>query len=92
VARKAVIAASLPIRRGLDENEAAVYLSFSPSFFRKLVAEKRMPRPRLADGRRVWDVEELDIAFKLLPREGGDAEPIFETEGQGANPWDDVLR
>ena len=92
--RKAVIAASLPIRRGLDENEAAVYLSFSPSFFRKLVADKRMPRPRLAEGRRVWDVEELDLAFKALPREGGDAEPIFETagHGQGANPWDDVLR
>jgi hypothetical protein len=53
-----------------------------------------MPRPRLADGRRVWDVAELDIAFRLLPREGGDADPIFEGEGQeqGANPWDDVLR
>ena len=35
-------------------------------------AEGRMPRPRLADGRRIWDVEELDLAFKALPREGGD--------------------
>jgi excisionase family DNA binding protein len=82
VARKAVIAASLPIRRGLDENEAAVYLSFSPSFFRKLVAEKRMPRPRVAGGRRVWDVEELDLAFKSLPREGDDDAPT--------NPWDEL--
>jgi hypothetical protein len=91
---KAVIAGRLPIRRGLDENEAAIYLSFSPSFFRKLVGEGRMPRPRLADGRRVWDVEELDLAFKALPREGGDAEPIFAAEDrQGAsNPWDDLLR
>jgi hypothetical protein len=56
VRRKSVIAASLPIRRGLDENEAAVYLSFSPSFFRKLVAAKQMPRPRLAGGRRIWGV------------------------------------
>jgi hypothetical protein len=40
----------LPVRRGLDENEAALYLSFSPSLFRKLVAEKRMPRPRLIGG------------------------------------------
>ncbi len=77
---KAVIAGRLPIRRGLDENEAAVYLSFSPSFFRKLVTDGRMPRPRLADGRRVWDVEELDLAFKALPREGGDAEPIFTSQ------------
>ena len=81
MARKAVIAASLPIRRGLDENEAAVYLSFSPSFFRKLVADRRMPRPRLADGRRIWDVEELDLAFKSLPREGGEI-----------NPWDELKR
>ncbi len=91
---KAVIAARLPVRRGLDENEAAIYLSFSPSFFRKLVAEKRMPRPRLAEGRRVWDVEELDLAFKALPREGGEAEVIFvaQEREEVPNPWDDVLR
>jgi hypothetical protein len=91
---KALIASRLPVRRGLDENEAAIYLSFSPSFFRKLVAEKKMPRPRLAEGRRIWDVEELDLAFKALPREGGDAEPIFvaEEREEVVNPWDDVLR
>ena len=31
---KAYIAGRLPVRRGLDESEAAVYLSFSPTFFR----------------------------------------------------------
>jgi hypothetical protein len=77
VVRKAIIAARLPVRRGLDENESAVYLSLSPSFFRKLVGERRMPRPRLADDRRIWDVEELDLAFKALPREGGDGDAIF---------------
>jgi hypothetical protein len=46
-------------------------------FFRKLVEQKRMPRPRIAGGRRIWDVDELDLAFKALPREGGDAGPIF---------------
>ena len=71
----------LPVsRRGLDENEAAVYLSLSPSFFRKLVTDGRMPRPRLIGVRRIWDVEELDLAFKALPREGGDAEPIFTSQ------------
>jgi excisionase family DNA binding protein len=90
---KASIAGRLPVRRGLDESEAAVYLSLSPSFFRKLIAEGCMPRPRLAGGRRVWDVEELDLAFKALPREGGDTEPLFvETEHEkGSNPWDGVL-
>jgi excisionase family DNA binding protein len=74
---KEFISRRLPIRRGLDENEAAMYLSLSPSFFRKLVEQKRMPRSRIAGGRRIWDVDELDLAFKSLPREGGDADPIF---------------
>jgi hypothetical protein len=86
VPTKALIAGRLPVRRGLDENEAAIYLSFSPSFFRKLVAERRMPRPRVANGRRVWDVEELDLAFKALPREGGEGEPIFDAN---ADSWAD---
>jgi hypothetical protein len=64
------IAAHLPVRRGLDEAEAAVYLSFSPSFFRQLVIERIMPQPRVIKSRRIWDVEELDVAFKALPREG----------------------
>lgn len=75
------------MRRGLDENEAAVYLSLSPSFFRKLVELKLMPRPRLAGARRIWDIDELDLAFKALPREGGNAEPIF-TSSEG-NSWED---
>jgi hypothetical protein len=74
---KSSIAARLPVRRGLDECEAAVYLSISPSFFRKLVNAKAMPRPRIVGSRRIWDVEELDLAFKSLPREGGDAELAF---------------
>ena len=84
---KASIAGRLPVRRGLDENEAAVYLSLSPSFFRKLVADGSMPRPRIAGGRRIWDVDELDLAFKALPREGGEAEPIFAS-GNG-DSWAD---
>jgi excisionase family DNA binding protein len=86
---KGSIAARLAVRRGLDENEAAVYLSLSPSFFRKLVEEKRMPRPRIAGTRRIWDVEELDLAFKALPREGGEAEVIFGCEGDS---WADFGR
>jgi excisionase family DNA binding protein len=83
---KAAVAGRLPVRRGLDESEAAVYLSLSPSFFRKLVAEQRMPRPRIAGGRRIWDVEELDLAFKALPREGGEAEVIFAEQ---TDSWSD---
>jgi excisionase family DNA binding protein len=83
---KASVAGRLPVRRGLSEVEAAIYLSLSPSFFRRLVDQGVMPRPRVAGGRRIWDVEELDVAFKALPREGGD-EALFG--GEGGNSWTD---
>ena len=72
--RKILIATHLPVRRGLDEREAAVYLSLSPSFFRRLVALNRMPRPRVVGARRIWDIDELDRAFLSLPREAGTGE------------------
>jgi hypothetical protein len=84
--RRASAAARLPVRRGLSEIEAAIYLSLSPSFFRRLVDQKLMPRPRVAGGRRIWDVEELDLAFKALPREGGEDELFGATSG---NSWTD---
>ena len=83
---KAAVARNLKVRRGLDETEAAVYLSLSPSFFRKLVDMKVMPRPRIVGARRIWDVDELDAAFKALPREGGDDELAFESK---ENSWAD---
>jgi len=85
---KSSIAARLPVRRGLDECEAAVYLSISPSFFRKLVELRVMPRPRIVGSRRIWDVEELDLAFKSLPREGGDAELAF-VSSESRDSWAD---
>lgn len=71
---KAEISALLPIRRGFSEMEAAGYLSLSPSFFRQLVIANKMPRPRLIGARRVFDIQELDAAFKAMPREGGETE------------------
>jgi hypothetical protein len=29
-----------------------------------------MPKPRVLGSRRIWDVDDLDAAFKALPREG----------------------
>ena len=83
---KATIAGRLPVRRGLSESEAAIYLSLSPSFFRRLVQQGMMPRPRLVGARRIWDVEELDLAFKALPREGGEG-GLFATDT--INSWTD---
>jgi len=31
----------------------------------------------VVDGRKAFDIEELDLAFKALPREGDNVEPIF---------------
>jgi excisionase family DNA binding protein len=67
---KAEIASRMNVRRGLDEREAAVYLSLSPSFFRQLVEEGTMPKPRVLGARRIWDVLELDAAFDAIPHEG----------------------
>ncbi len=86
--KKASIAGRLPVRRGLDECEAAIYLSLSPSFFRRLVEQRTMPRPRKVGSRRIWDVEELDMAFKALPREEGEADVAF-TEPSERNTWSD---
>jgi excisionase family DNA binding protein len=68
-------------RRGLSRTEAAIYLGISPSKFDELVKDGRMPRPRIIDRRKVWDVYELDMAFDELPRE--DSLPV------ACNSWDD---
>jgi hypothetical protein len=68
-------------RRGLARAEAAIYLGISPSKFDELVKDGRMPRPRIIDCRKVWDVYELDMAFDELPREDG-----ASTAGSS---WDD---
>jgi predicted DNA-binding transcriptional regulator AlpA len=68
-------------RRGLSRVEASTYLGVSPSKFDELVKDGRMPRPRLIDSRKVWDVYELDMAFDELPRQ--DSPPIT------GSSWDD---
>jgi hypothetical protein len=68
-------------RRGLSRTEAAMYLGISPSKFDKLVGDGRMPRPRLIDCRKVWDVYELDMAFDELPRE--------DDPSNAGSSWDD---
>jgi hypothetical protein len=70
------LSSRLPIRRGLGADDAATYIGISSGFFRILVQDGRMPRPKLMNGRRVWDIDELDSAFKNLPREGGEIEDV----------------
>jgi hypothetical protein len=58
-------------RRGLSRVEAAMYLGISPSKFDEMRADGRIRPAKLIDGRKVWDVRELDIAFDDLPDENG---------------------
>ena len=68
-------------RRGLSRTEAAMYICISPGKFDELVADGRMPKPRKIDGRKIWDIRALDLAFDALP--GEDAPPT-------PNSWEGV--
>lgn len=75
--RSTALSAVRPIpRRGLSRDEAAMYVGISASKFDELVRDGRMPAPKRIDGRKVWDLHQLDLAFSELPVEG--------------NSWDDV--
>jgi hypothetical protein len=58
-------------RRGLSRVDAAMYIGVSPSKFDELRKGGRVSPPRLIDGRKVWDVIELDRDFETFPVEGG---------------------
>lgn len=66
-------------RRGLSRLDAAAYVGISPCKFDQMVTDGRMPGARRIDGRKVWDVRELDLSFEDLPR---DDAPV-------GNSWDD---
>lgn len=69
MASKASVAQRLSLRRGLSEPEAALYVGLGATKFRELVNQRTMPRPHLIGGRRIWDIDDLDAAFKSLPIE-----------------------
>lgn len=64
--------------RGLGREMAALYVGVSPGKFDEMVADGRMPRPKIVDRRRLWDREAVDLAFASLPSD----EP--------ENTWSDV--
>jgi excisionase family DNA binding protein len=64
---------------GLSHDEAAMYVGVGASKFDDMVGDGRMPAPRRIDGRKVWDVYEIDRAFDALPRE----------DVAHGNSWDD---
>jgi hypothetical protein len=69
-------------RRGLSRVEAAMYVGISPCKFDEMVGDGRMPGPRRIDGRKVWDVRELDLHFEELPRD--------DSAAASGKSWEDV--
>ena len=55
-----------PVRRGLNREELADYLSISPNTIDRLVADGHMPKPVQVFIRKVWDVRRIDSAFDAL--------------------------
>jgi predicted DNA-binding transcriptional regulator AlpA len=54
-------------RRGLSREEAAMYVGVGSTKFDEMVNDGRMPKPKRIDGRKLWDVRSLDLAFDALP-------------------------
>jgi predicted DNA-binding transcriptional regulator AlpA len=54
--------------RGMNREQAALYVGVSPSLFDKLIAEGRMPKPKRIHSRTVWDLRQLDSAFDAIDR------------------------
>jgi predicted DNA-binding transcriptional regulator AlpA len=66
----AALSQTRPIpRRGLSRDEAAMYCGISVTLFDRMVKDGRMPGPRRIDGRKVWDIRSIDVAFDRLPVE-----------------------
>ncbi|MFU0502975.1 helix-turn-helix transcriptional regulator [Pseudaminobacter sp. NGMCC 1.201702] len=57
--------------RGLNRDEAARYIGVGPTLFDEMVKDGRMPKPKRANSRAVWDRIALDAAFTDLPDDGG---------------------
>jgi len=66
-------------KRGLSREEAANYVGVSPSKFDQLRKQGRMGRPRLIDGRKVWDIQQLDRDFEAFPVEGDQEDEDWST-------------
>ena len=62
--------------RGLCRVAAAEYIGVSATLFDEMVGDGRMPGPKLANTRTIWDAFALDAAFDALPTKGSQ------------NPWD----
>jgi len=57
---------------GLSREVAAAFIDVSPSKFDEMVKDKRMPKPKQIDSRRVWSRVAVEKAFAALPGDDSD--------------------
>ncbi len=65
--------------RGLSHKQSAAYVGVGTSLFDEMVGDGRMPKPKKANTRTIWDRHDLDDAFENLPT------------GVEINQWDEAL-
>ncbi len=53
-------------RRGLDHDEAAIYVGVTFATFDQMVDDGRLPQPTEFNGELVWDLVQLDRAMDRL--------------------------
>jgi predicted DNA-binding transcriptional regulator AlpA len=70
-------------RFGFSMVQAAQAIGVSVNTFLSMVADHRMPRPKPIGNRKVWDVEEVQAAFKALPHD-------MQSDDGDENTWADV--
>jgi hypothetical protein len=70
--------------RGLSHDEAAAYIGVGVTKFNAMVADTRMPKPKMIDGRRVWDRLKLDSYFAALPDTDGAADSYGDVWSRAA--------
>jgi hypothetical protein len=58
--------AATQLRRGLDHDEAAIYVGVTLATFDQMVSDGRLPAPSEFDGELVWDLVQLDRAMDRL--------------------------
>ena len=62
-------------RLGLSRGEAAEYVGVGVTLFYQMVADGRMPPPKLINSRKVWMRPKIEKAFADLPEEGEVEQP-----------------
>jgi hypothetical protein len=77
---------------GLSLDEVAAFIGISANKYRELEQRKRMPGPRLVDGRRLYDRELAHAAFKRLPTTTGNdhGAPLPHNDEAEDRTWDDL--